>query len=233
MRWTRPKGRRGTALKGKEKKRRVVKKRTQTKKTQRSTLHISFSNPPPPTLASLLALARQRVARRRPALVAPARVRVRLQVRPQHLDVGPRHELGEALRDRARHQLAHREHAVRELRRRHKVVGSGRLVLGVDRALPEELGDEGVALERRVAVCDVVVEPLLDEEVGVAELWKFLRFCCFGGRGRGRKGVERERREKVRERVFFLLTPFSFSCPIPFSFLFLLPGPGRAGPSGP
>ena len=149
---------------------------------------------PPPSLP-LLALARQRVARRvAPAVVAPARVRVRLQVRPENLDVGPRHELGEALRDRARHQLAHREHPVRELSRGDKVVGASRLVLGVDRALPEELGDEGVAFEGRVAAGDVVVEPLLDKEVGVAELRGFFLLFFFLKRGRGRErggGVER------------------------------------------
>ena len=114
-------------------------------------------------------------------------------MRPQHLDVGPRHELGEPLRDGPRHQLAHREHAVRELRRGHKVVGARGLVLGVDRALPEELGDEGVALERGVAVGDVVVEPLLDEEVGVAELggrWSGV-LCGWWWWSRGRQGGSR------------------------------------------
>ena len=157
-------------MKGKEKKTKDAKEKDATLKL---FLFSSLNPPSPPSLSSLLRLASQRVARRRPALVAPPRVRMRLQVAPEPPQVGPRHELGEPLRDGPRHQLAHREHAVRQLRGGHKVVGPRRLVLGVDGALPEELGDEGVALEGRVAVCDVVVEPLLDEEVGVAELWKF------------------------------------------------------------
>lgn len=103
----------------------------------------SLSGPPSPAAARPLpALTRQRVAG---SFVASARIRVRLQVRPQHLDVGTRDELREALRDGAGHQLAHRQDAVRELRGRDKVVDARGFFLGVDRALPEELGDEGVA----------------------------------------------------------------------------------------
>lgn len=138
---------------------------------------------PPPLAAvptpSLAALARQRARRAAapPALVAPARVRVRLQVRPQHLDVGPSHKLREALRDRPGHQLTHRQHPVRQLRWRDEVVRPGHLVLYVDGALPEQLGNEDVSLQGGVARGYVVVEPLLDKEVGVAELFFVVEIC--------------------------------------------------------
>jgi len=93
-------------------------------------------------------------------------------VRPQNLDVRAGHEFGEALRDAAGHQLAHREDAVRELGRGDEMVRARGLVLRVDGPLSEELGDERVSLQGGVAVGDVVVEPLLDKDVGVAELVK-------------------------------------------------------------